>query len=453
MFVAPAAVPRRPALRGSIRFPLTAVAGSAAVGLLSAVALRHDSLPASTVVAGGVGVLATLALALAAYNVAVALGFVLLGVVSVEPAPTDAVFAVVIAVAVLTGRFELRRVPFAVFGLLGIYISMNLISGTQAPDFAAAARFFEITFYLAVLSVWLAQHVRSVGSARSILRAYTVGAVTLAALASIALFVPFPGHDIFTTDGLRAKGLSKDPNVFGPFLVPAALIMIEELLRPRLLRWNALTKWVLLSTLAAGILLSYSRAAWLNFAVGLLVMLVVLLLRRRGGQRVTTLLVTLSSLAVVLVATISLTGSGHFLAERARYQAYDTERFGAQAEGVRLAEQHPIGIGPGQFDVEEPVSAHSIYVRALAEQGWAGFIVVVALLLITLLLASRNAVVGADTWGIGSAALLGAWCGILANSAFVDTMHWRHLWVVAALIWAGAMRGTPSAGHGAAVGR
>ena len=28
----------------------------------------------------------------------------------------------------------------------------------------------------------------------------------------------------------------------------------------------------------------------------------------------------------------------------------------------------------------------------------------------------------------------------LLNGAFVDTLHWRHLWFVAALIWAGASR-------------
>jgi len=28
---------------------------------------------------------------------------------------------------------------------------------------------------------------------------------------------------------------------------------------------------------------------------------------------------------------------------------------------------------------------------------------------------------------------------VIFNSAVVDTLHWRHLWVVAALIWAGAM--------------
>jgi hypothetical protein len=58
---------------------------------------------------------------------------------------------------------------------------------------------------------------------------------------------------------------------------------------------------------------------------------------------------------------------------------------------------------------------------------------------VTLLLATQNALRGRSTYGIGSAALLGAWAGILINSAVIDTAHWRHLWIVAALIWVGSM--------------
>jgi O-antigen ligase len=86
------------------------------------------------------------------------------------------------------------------------------------------------------------------------------------------------------------------------------------------------------------------------------------------------------------------------------------------------------------------VSTHSMYVRVLAEQGVLGLFTVLALVLFTLVLASRNAVLGRDTYGIGSAALLGIWVGVVFNSFVVDTLHWRHLWVVAAMIWAGAMR-------------
>jgi O-antigen ligase len=87
-----------------------------------------------------------------------------------------------------------------------------------------------------------------------------------------------------------------------------------------------------------------------------------------------------------------------------------------------------------------PVETHSTYVRVLVEQGYLGLAVWIVLILATLVLAMRNAVIGRDTWGVGSAALLGAWCGLLFNSAVVDTLHWRHLWLVAALIWAGSMR-------------
>jgi O-antigen ligase len=116
------------------------------------------------------------------------------------------------------------------------------------------------------------------------------------------------------------------------------------------------------------------------------------------------------------------------------------QRFGAQLSGIELAAKYPLGIGPGQFEAVSPISAHSTYVRALSEEGVLGLLVLLALLLLTLGFAARNAILGRDTYGIGSAALLAAWCGLLANSVFIDTLHWRHFWLLAALIWAGAMR-------------
>ena len=49
----------------------------------------------------------------------------------------------------------------------------------------------------------------------------------------------------------------------------------------------------------------------------------------------------------------------------------------------------------------------------------------------------RNAALGRDTYGIGSGPLLAAWCGALANSFVIDSLHWRALWLIAGLIWAG----------------
>ena len=418
---------------------LAGAAGLLLFAVATGVALSKHPLPLTLVLAFGVGLLGTLALALARYDVAVGLGIFLLAAVRIEPAPADLILFVVIAVAFVTGRFYIRRVPLIVVVLLSVFLALNMLASVELIDVGRAATFFAITLYLVIFAFWLTGYVHSPNTARVVLRAYIAAAVLSAAIAVLALFVAFPGHDLLVF-GPRAKGLFKDPNVLGPFLVPAALMLLEETVSPRLLRARLPTKLVALSILTIGILFAFSRAAWLNFVIGALVMFVVLSLRRGGGRRALTFVVVGISAAAVLFAALALTSSFTFLSERARLQTYDTQRFGAQHSGIELAVKYPLGIGPGQFEKVSPISAHSTYVRALSEEGVLGLLVLLALLLLTLMFASRNAILGRDTYGIGSAALLAAWCGLLANSVFIDTLHWRHFWLLAALIWAGAAR-------------
>jgi O-antigen ligase len=387
---------------------------------------------AQVVAAGSLGLGGMVALAIGRYEAAVALGFLLLGVVRIEPAPSDGVFAIVMAIALVTGRFDIRRVPLTVFALIGTLITLNLFSAIEALDPAVAGRFFLITLYLGVFSIWFTGYVNSTRRARLVMVAYVAGAVAVAVPTTLALFVPIPGSDLLlTVDGMRGQGLFKDPNVYGPFLVPPALFLLEELMTPRLLRLRTSAKSLMFFALVLGVLFSYSRAAWANLVVAIFVMLAVMALRRGGGRRA----------AMILgIITVAVTGSLGFLEERASFQSYDVQRFGAQRTGIELAERYPFGIGPGQFDVVSNVSTHSMYVRVLSEQGVLGMFTLLGLVLFTLAVASRNAALGRDTYGIGSAALLGIWVGLVVNSFVIDTLHWRHLWVVAALVWAGAMR-------------
>lgn len=414
------------------------VAGAALIALFAAVglALGRNPLPLPVVFGFGLGLSIALALSLARYDAAVALGILLLAVVRIEPAPSDLVFAVAIAVALAIGSFDLERVPVSVAALVSAFLALNLLSAIGAIDPGRAAEFFAITLYLGIFALWLASYVCSVRRARLIVLAYLAGAVLSAAVACAALFAPFPGAEAFVS-GPRAQGLFKDPNVFGPFLVPAALILMEETVAPRLLRWRLPIKLVLLSVLTVGIVFSFSRAAWLNLAVGVLVLLAVLSLRRGGGRKAFTLLAASLVAGTALFGVLAATSSLAFLEQRTAFQDYDAQRFSAQATGVDAAAEHPLGIGPGQFERVSELSAHSIYVRALAEQGLLGVFLILGLMVLTLGFAARNASLGRDTYGIGSAALLAAWCGLIANSFFVDTLHWRHLWLVAALVWAG----------------
>jgi O-antigen ligase len=348
------------------------------------------------------------------------------------------VLAIVIAISIVTNRLELRRVPLSMLALCSVFIALNLLASMEALQSNTAAKFLAVTIYCIAIGLWICGYVDSERRARLVIKAYIASAVAIAVLSTVALYVPFPFSALLLSeDGERARGLFKDANVYGPYLIPAALILVGESLNPRLLRLNRPTQIFCFGFLAAGILFSFSRGAWLNLMVGIVVMTVIVSLRRGGSRRALLMFVVVLIGGAVTVWAVYASGSLGFLEERAQLQSYDSDRFGAWALGIQLAEENPIGIGPGQFELVAPLSAHSTYIRAVAEEGVLGAAALLAVMFGTLLLAGRNAVIGRDTYGIGSAPLLAAWCGMLVNSFVVDTLHWRHLWLLAGLIWAG----------------
>jgi hypothetical protein len=390
-----------------------------------------------TAVGGALGLALAMTLVIARFDLAVAIGFLLSGVVLIEPAPSDVLFGLVMAVAFVTGRLRVPAVPRLAVALVVAFVLLNVISATAVVDWEVAGRFFLISLYLALFSLWLAGYVDRPERARRIVRAYLAAALFSAVVGTAALFVPFPDHSMLVLGGKRAKALFKDPNVYGPFLIPIMLILAEELFRPRLLRLRASLRVLSFLVLAVGVFFSYSRAAWLNLAIGLIVLIVIVVLRR-PDRRAISLVLAVAAGAAAVVGAVVVTGSLRFLQERAHEQSYDVERFASQARGVSEGLSHVFGIGPGQFNVISPEATFSLYIRALAEQGVLGLLVMGGLVLATLVFGALNALRGRDTYGISAAALFAAWCGLIANSFFVDTVHWRHLWLLAALIWAGA---------------
>jgi O-antigen ligase len=417
-----------------------------ALAFALAVLLTRHAPSAVAVFVFGVAVLGSLALAAIRYDVLVGLGMLLLAAVQFEPAPPDFVFGVAIAVAVASGRLERVRVPTSVVALSALFIALNLLSAVEVVDAARASLYLSITFYLLVFAVWLATWVDSERKARLVSRMYVVGATATAFAAVLALFVAFPGHEFLVYDGTRAQGLFKDPNIFVSFLVPPALIVAERAVARHTSRGRRALAIGVFLVLLAGVLFSYSRAGWLNLTVGLVVLGVVLFLRREN-RRLLMLAAILVAAGAIGLAAVHVSGSGDFLAQRTHLQRYDEQRFGSQLFGIEQSMRYPLGIGPGQFEVLGPIAAHSLYVRALAEHGLLGLLTLLALLLTTFALALRNALTARNTYGIGSAALLAAWCGLLANGFFIDTLHWRHLWLVAALIWAGSVSEHRHVGH------
>ncbi len=425
-------------------FAAVTLAAGGAVVLVAFAALLAEILsrnpPSLAIAVGGCVLLALgLLLVLAQYDLAVTIGFLLLAVVLVEPAPGDALFGLVMAVAAVTGRFGVAQLPRTALLIVAAFLILNVLSLVDVISWSVAIRFLAATLYLGMFSLWLAGYIDRTSRSRRLVRAYLFVAVLSAALTSIALFIHFPASTTLIGDGERGKGLFKDPNVYGPFLIPIALIVAEEIFNPRLLRLRRPLMYACFLTLTLGVVFSYSRAAWLNYAIGLIVLISIAVLRSPDRRAISLLLVVLIS-GMATAGTIVGTGSLGFLNERAHVQSYDTQRFGAQSFGLKEGLEHPFGVGPGQFDVISPISSHSLYVRSLSEQGVLGLLAMIALVVGTLAFGATNVLHGRDTFGISAAALLAAWCGLVVNSFFVDTLHWRALWLVAALIWAGAMR-------------
>jgi hypothetical protein len=433
------ALPRTP-LRGS----RLAVGTGLLLALLMAsafLAVAFDSVPvpAGLAFVGGLAFIGYVLLALWSFDTAVAIGFLLSGIVLIEPAPPDGAFSVLIAIALVSGRVHVRRSPRSILVAIAVLITLNVLSTMEAVSVPVALRFAFITLYLLAFAVWLTGYLVTRHRVRILVIAWLVIAVGTTIVGLLAWQLPIPTRTLWLTSDLeRVKGLFKDPNVYGPFLVPITMIVLDQQMRPRLLKLRTSVSLLILAILVLGILAAFSRAAWGNAALAFVVTLGTAMLARRGRGRALKTLLGVVVVGSVAFAVLGATGQLTFLHERAHIQSYDTDRFAAQHAGYELGWSHPVGVGPGQFQFHHNVETHSTYVRTLAEQGFGGLACWIAILLITFVVAAGNALRGWDTFGIGAGALLGSWCGLVLNSAVVDTLHWRHLWVVAALIWAGA---------------
>ena len=212
---------RLPALRPGGRAIPAAVA-VLALGLLLGVALTNISAPPAPLVSvAGLGLLGLLTLAVARYDAAVVFGIALLGVVFVEPAPPDAVLAVAMLVALLTGRLDLARVPGWVALLLGALLALNAVSLVGAADRSGAGTFLATTVFVVLLAVWLAGYVDSARRARGVLLAYLGATLMSAVLGIAALLVPIPGRGpSSTTAAAGRRPCSRTRTSSGPSSCP-----------------------------------------------------------------------------------------------------------------------------------------------------------------------------------------------------------------------------------------
>ena len=378
-------------------------------------------------------------LALALVWITVASG----SVVFTEPAPVDVLTISLVVVLPMLGLVFITRGLVLFYGAWMVAGAFALLSAIQADDLARATIHSTISLYLYagsfVFAAFVAQN--PLAHTRLILHAYLWAAVVAAIAGIIGYFGLVPGtEDLFTRFG-RASGTFKDPNVFGPFLVPAIVYAIHLAVSRSALR--ALLPAAMLVLLSFAVVLSFSRGAWINLAMAVTVYVyLAIVLSPTNWQRL-KLMVFVAAGALVagcgLVALTEVPEIGRVLADRATLtQSYDEGpegRFGGQRKAVGLIAENPLGIGALEFSASHHFEdVHNVYLSMFLNAGWIGGILFAVLVSMTCVYGFDHALKRTATQPL----FLVAYAAFTAHAVegfVVDIDHWRHFYLLIALIW------------------
>lgn len=325
------------------------------------------------------------------------------------------------------------RRDYVVLGFVLLILLQVALADIVDGMFAAA------TVYLVTL-YWLAKYWRETKPEliEKVVRGYFLGALVFSALGLLnyLLAVADIKWSWFVYE-VRWRGLLDDPVVFGGLLVPAIVIFgyraVFAAREP--LYWRYLT---LTLVCFGSLILTGSRGAWLNLVAAGLVIAVLEKSVWEGRQFSRALVLASLSLliALTLIYVVPVNHTTYFNATlEHRFGASDAPRIeNFQVAPERLFNRPLwniiLGSGSGSYEyfADNGFSAHNTYLRVLFEQGIIG----ITLLGLFLFWSLRSAWRGKDRhWAV---LILAIMVGVMVQSLFVDTLHWRHFWLILALI-------------------
>jgi O-antigen ligase len=376
---------------------------------------------------------------------AVALTFVSSGIVFSEPAPVDALSVGLIVLLPTIGLVAFNRALLAYGSLWLVAGACAVLASTFSLDPKATLIHVAVTLYLYAASVVIAAFVAKSPRFHTelIFKAWTVAAVVACSAAIIGYFGLLPGaFDVFTLYG-RAAGTFKDPNVFAPFCVVPLIYMLSVALQNRLR--GMILPLAVAAFLMLGVFLSFSRGAWLNLVVALAIYGYLALATSRKSivrLKIIGLLAAGCIIAVgVVVAAMSSDKVADLVAQRATLeQSYDTGaegRFGGQQKALELVTEHPLGIGAQEFSSRHHAEeVHNVYLTVLLSAGWLGGGIYLILVILTLVLGFRYLLKAssAETRLLFLVAYA-TFAATALEGAIIDSDHWRHFYVLMAIIW------------------
>jgi O-antigen ligase len=365
------------------------------------------------------------------------------GIVFSEPAPVDALTIGLIILLPTIGLIAVNPTLLGYMSLWAVAGAAAVFAATLSLDLTETLTHVSVTIYLYLASAVFAAFIAysPIRHTELIFKAWTWGALVAAATALIGYFDLLPGaYELFTKFD-RASGTFKDPNVLGPFLVAPTLYMVHVALTRS---WHRmLPPLAVAAVLAVALLLTFSRGAWMNTAAALVIYGYLTMLT---SDRASTRLKVIALLAAALIFTAGLVALAatsdsisNMIQERSNvamsYDVGSEGRFGGQQKAIALIVENPLGIGAQEFATRHhSEEAHNVYLSVLLDAGWLGGGIYWILVGLTLVLGLRHALKPSLTRPL----FLIAYSAFVANALeglIVDTDHWRHFYLLMAIIW------------------
>jgi hypothetical protein len=357
----------------------------------------------------------------------------------IQPAPYEGLAALLgLACVIARVRIDGALVPMIL--LLTLIQVAGLASGLPVLDDPDVWNFMGISIYLALTApLYGAIMTQDTMRRLSTYRAGVVFAAVIAALLGmVGYFQLIPQYEMFMMNN-RAVSTFKDPNIFGPFLVPPLLLVIERFIGGHL----SLRYIIAGIIIAVGLLLVFSRGAWGNFSVSLIVMLWLLFVTApdRTARRRIFIFVFAALAAVVVLGAIlySIESVRDMLLQRAKLvQEYDAgtsgARFNIQQASINEIIQNPNGMGGWVFARIYGLVTHNSYLGTFLNHGWIGGFAYIGLTIGTLIAGFRCSLVRTP-WQTILIALYTSYIGLALESFIVDTDHFRLYFQLIGVVW------------------
>jgi hypothetical protein len=357
-----------------------------------------------------------------------------------EPGPYEFFGAIAILVW-SAGGLRIRREMIPILFLVFLYMTGALLTLIQVLDRPKTVMWTVVSWYLVVTGLFFMMALvdRTAERMEVISRAMIATAVLCAALGVLGYFGLVPGSESLMRFD-RAKSTFEDPNVFAPFLIFPALLLIQHIYLGPISR--APLRLAMLLVLLAGIFLSFSRGSWGHLVLSTVLMTFATLVCARSHAlklRIVVLwVVGLLLAAGLLSALLSVESVNDLFSQRASLeQNYDVGEFGRfhrHILGFLLVLSRPFGIGMLQFWRLYGEDPHNTYLNAFLSYGWIGGVTWPAIVIMTLYAGWRYCLLPSP-WRPAFICAVATYSGVVVEAWVIDIDHWRHVWFLFGVVW------------------